>query len=238
MGLDEVKVAIGIDQSLTASGLVAIDIETCEVVHSFVLRSKPGPDRYTKIYEAYIAFFILMVDTLGHEVVQVVRENHAFSSKYGREAMGAAAAIADMAIWDKFNKAAPEVVIQQLKKFAGKGNMKKDEVRLAIYKKWGVEFKSNDECDAYVLARIARGLYVGPADHLAYEQEVLAKIKDNQWAPQQTPTSQSSRSKMDPSSESRTRRVRRRSPEPSPRPSTTATRSGSGRSVRVRSTKR
>lgn len=42
-----------------------------------------------------------------------------------------------------------------LKKFVGKGNMKKEEVKLAVYKRWGFEDKSNDITDAYALARFA-----------------------------------------------------------------------------------
>lgn len=230
-------VVIGIDQSLTAAGIVAIDVDTAKVVHSTVIRSKPGPDRYTKLYEGYMSFFILIDHTLGHTVRQIIRENHAFGSEYGREAMGAAAAICDMAIWDHFKRGSPSAVIQQLKKFAGNGKMKKDEVRLAVYKKWDQEFKSNDEVDAYVLARIARGLYVDPStvNHLAYEREVLDKIKDNEWPPQ---TSKSSRPEKSPSSGSSPTPALRRLRRPSPTPSTTTGRSSSGPSGRVRSTRR
>lgn len=45
----------------------------------------------------------------------------------------------------------------QLKKFVtGKGSGKKNVVIMHTYKKYGVEFESDDECDAYVLARIAQ----------------------------------------------------------------------------------
>lgn len=45
-----------------------------------------------------------------------------------------------------------------LKKYAiGKGNAKKDEVILGVYKNWGVEFSDNNMADSYVLARIAQG---------------------------------------------------------------------------------
>lgn len=43
-----------------------------------------------------------------------------------------------------------------LKKFVtGDGRAKKDLILLKTYKKWGVEFKVNDEADAYGLARMA-----------------------------------------------------------------------------------
>jgi len=43
-----------------------------------------------------------------------------------------------------------------LKKFVtGKGQCKKDLILLKVFKKWGVEFDSNDLADAYSLARMA-----------------------------------------------------------------------------------
>jgi len=47
-----------------------------------------------------------------------------------------------------------------LKKFVtGKGNAQKDEVMLAVYKRWGVTFTDNNECDAYGLAQLALSIY-------------------------------------------------------------------------------
>ena len=43
----------------------------------------------------------------------------------------------------------------KLKKFVGKGNFKKNQMLLKVYKRWGVEFESDDLADAYSLARYA-----------------------------------------------------------------------------------
>lgn len=52
-----------------------------------------------------------------------------------------------------------EVAPTQLKKFVcGKGNAKKEEVKLGAFKRWGVEFKTSDETDAYVLAKVGEAL--------------------------------------------------------------------------------
>jgi len=49
-----------------------------------------------------------------------------------------------------------EVAPSQLKKFgSGKGNAKKDELAVQIFKRWEYEHKSDNVRDAYVLARIA-----------------------------------------------------------------------------------
>ena len=45
-----------------------------------------------------------------------------------------------------------EVAPTQLKKFMGKGNLKKDQIMLAVYKKWGYEAPTDNIADAVVLA--------------------------------------------------------------------------------------
>lgn len=51
-----------------------------------------------------------------------------------------------------------EIPPTTLKAFVCKGGAKKDEVRLAAYKKWGVEHPSNDAIDSYVAAQLARAV--------------------------------------------------------------------------------
>ena len=58
------------------------------------------------------------------------------------------------------------------------GNAKKDEVRLEVYKRWGFEAPTNDEVDAYVLARIGLA-YLGYDDKLIKPQlEVIKDLKE------------------------------------------------------------
>jgi len=47
-----------------------------------------------------------------------------------------------------------EVAPTQLKKFMGKGTMKKDMIRLECYKQFGFQHQSDNVIDAYVLAKI------------------------------------------------------------------------------------
>jgi len=50
-----------------------------------------------------------------------------------------------------------------LKKFiCGKGNVKKEQMLLQVYKKFGIEFKDNNLCDAYCLARVALNDFKSP----------------------------------------------------------------------------
>ncbi|OHR73990.1 hypothetical protein HMPREF3291_05235 [Bacillus sp. HMSC76G11] len=69
-----------------------------------------------------------------------------------------------------------EVSPTGLKKFAsGKGNVKKDELVLPIFKRWGFEHKSDNVRDAYVLAQIARSISE-EVELTAYQKDVLKKV--------------------------------------------------------------
>ena len=80
-----------------------------------------------------------------------------------------------------------EVGPGQLKKFAsGKGNTKKEQMALAIYKRWDREFATNDEADAFVLVQIGRGVYLpgvsvycdeGKSKLTVYQQEVIDALR-------------------------------------------------------------
>jgi crossover junction endodeoxyribonuclease RuvC len=73
-----------------------------------------------------------------------------------------------------------EIAPAALKKFTGcKGNAKKDELGVEIYKRWGFEHKSDNVRDAYVLAQIARTLY-GPFEIqlIKPQLEVIQVIKN------------------------------------------------------------
>lgn len=67
-----------------------------------------------------------------------------------------------------------------LKKFAtGKGNARKDEVMLNVYRRWGVECGNSDQADAYVLARIGWTLVTGAeADLTAEQMAALVKLRE------------------------------------------------------------
>lgn len=75
-----------------------------------------------------------------------------------------------------------EVAPSALKKFAGaKGNAKKDELAVHIFKRWRFEHPSDNVRDAFVLAKIARAVsrvYTGDEYHdlPAFQREVVNAI--------------------------------------------------------------
>lgn len=70
---------------------------------------------------------------------------------------------------------APPAVV---KKFAtGKGQIKKDNMVLPIYKKWGFENESDNIRDAFVMAKIAQALNdVNTTSLVKYQKDALASI--------------------------------------------------------------
>lgn len=84
-------------------------------------------------------------------------EGYSQGSKFNREVLAEMHAILYHWIGDLFyseNTTVYEVQPTCLKKFVtGKGSSQKEEMRLGAYKYWGVEFKTNDEVDAYGLYR-------------------------------------------------------------------------------------
>ena len=63
------------------------------------------------------------------------------------------------------------------KKYAtDRGNARKNEIMLAVYRKWDVEMADDNMADSFVLAQIARG--DGAPSLTKYEQAVLDKLDD------------------------------------------------------------
>jgi crossover junction endodeoxyribonuclease RuvC len=67
-----------------------------------------------------------------------------------------------------------------LKKYAaGKGNAKKQEMLLQIYKRWGIEFNDDNAADSYALARLAAGIAKDKV-----EEAVVTQIQDIKYRDQ------------------------------------------------------
>jgi crossover junction endodeoxyribonuclease RuvC len=177
---------VGIDQSYTGFAVVAIDAEGI-VVHEDVTKFEAkshgsGIDRLIGIY-GHLFAVLHEIDDVG----QVCMEGYSAASKFGREAAGELGAMVKMAIYDYFDQLVPKTVDEadlrypaivqpgSLKKFVtGNGAAKKNNMMLAVYKKWGYEPHNDDLADAYSLARVALALDIG-AD-LAYEKEALKSV--------------------------------------------------------------
>jgi crossover junction endodeoxyribonuclease RuvC len=169
-------IVIGLDLSLTSTGAVVLgpgeeqgDFCTEE---SLVIKSKyKGEARLEHLREQIMVLVSLNQPDL------IVIEGYAFGRP---NAMAPIAELGGVVKHSLYINGWPFILVPptRVKKFAcGKGNAKKDEVRLGVYKRWGFEAKTNDEVDAYALARVGLA-YLGVDDDLIKPQiEVVKDLK-------------------------------------------------------------
>lgn len=158
-------VVMGLDLSLTSTGLVVLAEGL--MLKSKAIKSKENTERR----------LIDIKDQIEREMLEY-EPNLVVLEGYAMLANGRITALAELGGVVKaslYVRKQPFIVVPpaRVKKFAtGKGNANKDEVRLWVYKRWGVELKTNDEIDAYVLAQIGLS-YLGCPVQCKAQQEVI-----------------------------------------------------------------
>jgi len=65
----------------------------------------------------------------------------------------------------------------------GKGNATKEKVAVGVYKRWGQEFTTNDEADAFVLAKIGQAYLCGTDGLTAFQKEVIENLSEGRGRP-------------------------------------------------------
>ena len=161
---------IGIDPSMTGTAVVAIDQDGeihCERLYS-TKNDVPNEDRMI-----YLGNSIMSMVEKYFSTIPVYLEGISFASR--------GASIAEMAALNYHirirmrlrNIPYNSIPATSLKKFiCGKGNVKKEQMLLQVYKKFGVEFKDNNLCDAYCLARFALEEHPGPMPTLVKRRKL------------------------------------------------------------------
>lgn len=153
---------IGIDASLTSTGVAVIDgtIRT-ERIQS----RKAGPDRLIEIRDR--------VYKIAEGADIVVIEGYAYASGHSAHQMGELGGVIRVLLREMELKVL-EVSPGQLKKFAtGKGNADKMAIAVAVLKRWKKEFTCHDEADAFILAMIGQAYRKGGNDLTAFQAEVI-----------------------------------------------------------------
>jgi Holliday junction resolvasome RuvABC endonuclease subunit len=162
---------VGVDQSYSGFSITAIDKDGNYYTEVKKIEGD-GVERLHKSREFLLGF-------LNRYVVEAVAiEGYAFGSQMANMA-GELGGMIRLALFDTYrfdNKTAalPLVVPPtSLKKYiAGKGTgIKKNQILLAVYKKWNVEFNDDNAADSYGLARIVRNQH-----DFEYEKEVYDKL--------------------------------------------------------------
>lgn len=166
------EVYVGLDPSLTGSGVAAVG---AGMDRTWLIKpKKTGVDRLIEIMFTLGDLFV-DINTQGNTIVDVAMEDTVRAS-YASTVLGELAAVVKLtchsSLYDQARyplKVPPAMV----KKYAtGRGNAKKIEVVLSVYKHFGKEFKDDNEADAYVLAKIAQG-----HGSTQYQRDVIDKLR-------------------------------------------------------------
>jgi len=179
----DANVTVGIDQSLTGFAITVLSVENPEQYLTWVYKSPYfGIERLADIRE-------WLIDNLNYieehwSITDVAMEGTVLAS-HAALILGELSATVRLAIFDFFgdddDRRFPlKIPPMTLKKYAaGKGNAKKQEMLLQIYKRWGIEFNDDNAADSYALARLAAKSITG-----SIEAQVVEQIKDPKYRDQ------------------------------------------------------
>jgi crossover junction endodeoxyribonuclease RuvC len=177
------NVTIGIDQSLTGFALTVLSADDPTKHLTWVYKSPYfGIERLVDIRQ-------WLTDTLNYiemeiemNIVDIAMEGTVLASQAAL-VLGELSATVRLAIYDLFDDDGDcrryplKVPPMTLKKYAaGKGNAKKQEMLLQIYKRWGVEFNDDNAADSYALARL-----VGKFSINEVEKAVVVQMSDPKY---------------------------------------------------------
>ena len=166
-------VYVGLDPSLTGFGVAAVG---ADVDQTWLIKPKKmGVDRLIEVMFALGDIFVDLQSS-GSLIADVALEDTVRAS-YSASVLGELAAVVKLTCHSTLYGQARyplKVPPSTLKKYAtGRGNAKKIEVVLSVYKHFGKEFKDDNEADAYVLARIAQG-----HGGTKYQRDIVDKLRD------------------------------------------------------------
>jgi Holliday junction resolvasome RuvABC endonuclease subunit len=178
-----VPVGIGIDQSLTGFALSAVNTLNPTEHITWVYKSPYfGVERLADIRQWLIDHFEYLEEQ-GAILQDIAMEGTVLAS-HAALVLGELSATVRLAIFDYFDEDDDrrfplKVPPMTLKKYAsGKGNAKKQEMLLQIYKRWGIEFNDDNAADAYGLARMAAEFHIDSIEAAVIEQMKDPKYRD------------------------------------------------------------
>jgi len=159
---------IGIDQSLTGFAITALDVDGKYLTQVYK-SSYFGVERLYDIL-CFLENFIAVYPILDVAMEGSVLQSHSALK------LGELAGVVKLKLLE--NKQYPlQVPPMTLKKFAsGKGNAKKQEMLLQMYKRWKVEFSDDNAADSYALARLVKGTGIN-----AMEKQIIEQMKDPKY---------------------------------------------------------
>jgi len=177
---------LGIDPSLTGTGLVALSESGDVLTHKLVQSKARGVLRLDYL-NLEVKYFVEEVGA-SHAIAVTSMEGYSYGSTSNAHSIGEGGGAIKLALLHSLGVCSPgsRVILAtpaQVKKFAtGKANAEKGEIILACYKQWGHEWSSNDLADAHVLARMGWALWCSDltppeAPSHAYQAAVIDSLR-------------------------------------------------------------
>jgi Holliday junction resolvasome RuvABC endonuclease subunit len=178
---DKGEITIGIDQSLTGFAITALSIKEPNKYLTWVYKSPYfGIERLVDI-RTWLLDHFMWFEEQDLDVTDIAMEGTVLAS-HAALILGELSATVRLAIYDHYEgplRFPLKVPPMTLKKFAaGKGNAKKQEMLLQIYKRWGIEFNDDNAADSYALARLVSRNADGAIETAIIEQMKDAKYRD------------------------------------------------------------
>ena len=176
---DGSDIALGIDQSLTGFSMTAIDMTDPNKYITWVYKSPlKGVDRLADIRRWMRDILGQLTVTRKCYVRNVAMEGTVVAS-HSASILGELSAVVRLVLFDFFSdldcKYPAKIPPMSLKRYVtGKGNSKKQEMLLYVYKKWGITFEDDNAADSYSLSRLASGR----AD-TDIEKSIVEKMQDS-----------------------------------------------------------
>ena len=171
------NIVLGIDPSLTGFAMTAIEVEGDRFETWLYKSPQRGVHRLADIWDWLDQRWALL-SAARFRITDIAVEDTIVAS-HAATALGELSATIRLAML--FSEIVSDTAQYPLKvpppmvkKYAtDKGNAKKNEVMLGVYKRWGLEFSDDNMADSYVLARIAQG-----APETVFQSEILTKLAD------------------------------------------------------------
>lgn len=174
-------VAIGIDQSLTGFAITILNVADPSKYSTLVYKS---PFNGVKRLDDISDWIVDVLDslTVTDSFIQDIAMEGTVLASHSALVLGELSATVKLTLWRYFSdydhqehlRVPLQVPPMTVKKYAaGKGNAKKQEMLLQIYKRWGIEFNDDNAADSYALARMAAGSHI---DQI--ESQIIEQIKD------------------------------------------------------------
>lgn len=166
------NVYAGFDLSLSATGYAILSND--HTIALGTIKTKPGEP----IEDRLAAIADRVVDLIAeHRPDFIAMESPSFGSPFGAHDMGQVHGAVAYALRKAGHAQPSKVAPGTVKKFVtGSGRAEKSDVKMAIYKRWGLEIKDNNQADAYVIGRIGGCVHGGIQMETEEQRECVATV--------------------------------------------------------------